>query len=314
VVPEWAPDHEVTAERAARVVAEHAPHLAGLPVRRLDAGWDNTVFVVGEEWLFRFVHRAVALPGARRELSVLGRLAGMDPPLPLAVPVPRVVGSAPAAGADAAATPWPFWGAHLVPGVELAAAGLPDAARTGVAAALGAFLRALHGPDLARWGAEAGLPVDPIRRADAAGRVVPLARERLDRLAAAGVRPPEARVVDLLDRAAALGPAQGHVVLVHGDLHVRHVLVDRGVATGVIDWGDTALADPCVDLMVGWAAFSGPARAAFLAAYGPVPADRALRARALAVGVSAALAEQAAHDGLTELLAEALAAIRRAAD
>ena len=35
-----------------------------------------------------------------------------------------------------------------------------------------------------------------------------------------------------------------HEVLVHGDLHVRHVLVDNGELSGVIDWGDVCVGDP----------------------------------------------------------------------
>jgi aminoglycoside phosphotransferase (APT) family kinase protein len=103
-------------------------------------------------------------------------------------------------------------------------------------------------------------------------------------------------------------------VLVHGDLHVRHVLVDAGGApAGVLDWGDVCLADPAVDLSVGYAAFEGPAREAFLRAYGPVDAERELRARALAVRLSALLAENAAAEGRSRLLAEARAGLRRAA-
>jgi aminoglycoside phosphotransferase (APT) family kinase protein len=40
-------------------------------------------------------------------------------------------------------------------------------------------------------------------------------------------------------------------VLCHGDLHVRHLLVDGdGSAAGVIDWGDLCLADAAVDLSI----------------------------------------------------------------
>jgi aminoglycoside phosphotransferase (APT) family kinase protein len=58
-------------------------------------------------------------------------------------------------------------------------------------------------------------------------------------------------------------------VICHGDLHVRHLLVDRdGSVTGVIDWGDLCLADPAVDLSIAYFAFAGRARADLLSAYG----------------------------------------------
>ena len=82
----------------------------------------------------------------------------------------------------------------------------------------------------------------------------------------------------------------------------------------MIDWGDVCLADPALDLALAWTAFSGPARAAFGAAYGRVDDERALRARALGVRLSALLAAYAAAEGRPALLAEALAGLRRAVD
>jgi aminoglycoside phosphotransferase (APT) family kinase protein len=80
----------------------------------------------------------------------------------------------------------------------------------------------------------------------------------------------------------------------------------------VIDWGDLCLADPAVDLSLAYGAFAGPARAALLAAYGPVPPARELAARVLAVSLCAALAEYAADEDRPVLLAESLAGLRRA--
>lgn len=54
---------------------------------------------------------------------------------------------------------------------------------------------------------------------------------------------------------------RGPLAVCHGDLHVRHLLVDRdGSATGVIDWGDLCLADPAVDLSIAYFGFAGKPR------------------------------------------------------
>jgi aminoglycoside phosphotransferase (APT) family kinase protein len=117
----------------------------------------------------------------------------------------------------------------------------------------------------------------------------------------------------LLEEGRGLAPPAAEPVLVHGDLHVRHLLLDdRGDASGVIDWGDVCLADPALDLALAYAAFSGPARVALVDAYGGLDAERELRARCLAVRLSALLAGYAAADGRPALLAEALAGLRRA--
>jgi aminoglycoside phosphotransferase (APT) family kinase protein len=100
---------------------------------------------------------------------------------------------------------------------------------------------------------------------------------------------------------------------VHGDLHVRHLLLDAADrVAGVIDWGDVCMADPAVDLSFAYAGLAGPARRAFLTAYGPVPAEREAAARTLALNLSATLAEYAASTGRDALLAESLAGLRRA--
>ncbi|MBC7290382.1 MAG: phosphotransferase [Actinotalea sp.] len=313
--PVWAPDVAVDERLATHLVRTQFPELAGLPVRRFAAGWDNAVFSVGPELLFRFVHRAIAVPLAARELAVLGALVGRGArgagPLPLAVPVPRYVGR------PVPEFERPFWGAARLPGMELAVARLDDGARIPLAGAVGRFLRALHAPDLRddvlRRARQVGveLPVDPNRRGEPAAyrdRAV----DRLRRLQEQGVDVDLPALIATLDLAVDVGPRTGEPVLLHGDLHLRHLLVDaRGAASGVIDWGDTGLGDPAVDLMIGYAAFVGESREAFLAAYGPLQQGTAERARALAVHVCAALLDSVLADDAAALADEVIAALGR---
>lgn len=311
--PAWAPDRVVDESLAAHLVRTQFPELAGFAVRRFAAGWDNAVFAVGPDLLFRFVHRAVAVPLAEREIAVLRTVADR---LPLPVPQPAYVGR-PVPEFDR-----PFWGGPRIPGTEIAMSGLPDDARVPAAHALGEFLRALHAPEVAHDVVAAAraqgvsLPVDPNRRGE------PLvlrerAAARLSGLREAGGGSPassldHAGLLALLDGAVAAGRSTGPLVLLHGDLHVRHVLVAAdGAVTGVIDWGDTGLGDPAVDLMIGYAAFAGAAREAFLGAYGPVEDGSDARARAVAVNVCAALLESAIGDGDVALGTEAAAALHR---
>lgn len=298
--PEWAAERVVDADLAAALVGAQFPVLRDAAVEPFAEGWDHTVHLVGGQWLFRFPRRQVALPGFGRELAVLPRLAGR---LPLPVPDPELLGE------PSGDFPWPFAGSRLVPGVELAVSGLPDDERVALGAEVGGFLRALHGTPLDGL---AELPVDPLRRASVQVRG-PQARTRLAALAETGLWEPDPATTAVLDHAQQLADPTGAPVLVHGDLHLRHLLVDEGRASGVIDWGDVCLADPCVDLSVAWSCFAGTARQALLDAYGPVDAERELRARVLALFLSAALAQYAHARGDGTLLAEALRGIGRAA-
>ncbi|QKG18521.1 aminoglycoside phosphotransferase [Actinomadura verrucosospora] len=292
----------MSADAAAALIGARFPELAGAPVEALAAGWDNTVFLVGGAWAFRFPRRRIAVAGVEREIAVLPAVA---PHLPLPIPVPRF------AAGPSEEFPWPFWGARMIPGRELAEVGPPDEDRTALAGQVGAFLRALHDPALAA-AAAGGLPHDPMGRADPDVRAS-RTFSRLDSLVRLGVWERDRAVTDLLADARHRPAPDGEPVIVHGDLHVRHLLLDPdGRAAGVIDWGDVCLADPAVDLSIAYAGFAGAARAALLAAYGPVPPGREAAARVLALNLSATLAEWAASTGRAALLAEALAGMRRA--
>jgi aminoglycoside phosphotransferase (APT) family kinase protein len=298
-VREWSADVEVGEDLARRLIRGQFPELELGSLSLLAEGWDNAVWVVDGRWAFRFPRRAIAVPGFERELAVLLRLA---PLLPLPIPTPVFVGE-PAEG-----YPWPFFGAPLLPGREAADAGLGDTERAALARPLGTFLRVLHAVELA----DESLPVDFNRRADMPFRV-PRALERLDEVEALGLwrRPPS--VGRWLEAARELPQAEP-TVLAHGDLHVRHVLVgDDGALTGVIDWGDVCRADPSIDLMLPWSFLPPESRADFLDAYGPVSEKQLLRARVLALFLSAALAVYAHHEGMTMLEREAVAGLVRAA-
>jgi aminoglycoside phosphotransferase (APT) family kinase protein len=304
---QWTAEIDVTPRLAADLISAQFPDLTGQDVTLLATGWDNNAFVVGSRWLFRFPRREIALPGVRREIALLPALAAR---LPRPIPDPRFVGR------PSPDYPWPFFGARLLAGGELADSGLDLQARTKAAAALGGFLHDLHDPGLVPLTEHAGLPTDPMGRANPPLRAE-RAREVLGRLADLGIWRTERDVLDLLDqasRAPAGGGETSSLVVTHGDLHIRHVLVDpSGAVTGVIDWGDLCLGDPAIDLSIAYFGFAGPERAGLLAAYDrPVGPARKLAARTLAISLAASLAEYAADQNRQVLLAECLAGLENA--
>jgi len=139
-------------------------------------------------------------------------------------------------------------------------------------------LRTLHRP------APSEAPENPfrggpllVRREEIEGRLI---RLRLDDL-----RP-------LWEAALDAGPSDDQVWL-HGDLHPRNVVTDRGRLVGLIDWGDLCGGDRATDLAAAWSLFaSRGGRDAFLEAYGASVADRA-RAAGWAVHFASALIDSA---------------------
>jgi aminoglycoside phosphotransferase (APT) family kinase protein len=294
-VAEWRAEVAVD-EGLVRLLVGQFPDLPLESVRLLGEGWDNAVWVVDDEWAFRFPRRAVALAGVQREIAVLPALA---PLLPLRVPEPELIGR-PADG-----YPWAFFGARLLRGREAADAGLDDAGRAAVAGELARFLRMLHDLELG-----ADLPEDPNRRADMPLRVAKV-REQLDAIERLGVWRRPGDVEGLLAEAERL-PAPRRSTVTHGDLHFRHVLVDEDSrVAGVIDWGDVCRADPAIDLQLHWSFLPPPTRAAFLEAYGSVEPEQLLRARVVALSLGAALAAYGHEEGLEAVEREALDGLDR---
>ena len=291
---EWDADVAVDETLVRALLGEQFPELDAASARLLGEGWDNSVWIVEERWAFRFPRRAVAIAGVQRELTVLPRLA---PLLPVPIPAPVFVGR------PSERFRWPFFGAPLLSGSEPADADLSDEARIGLGTALGRFLRTLHAVELGTT-----LPLDPIRRADMPFRVA-RTREKLE-LAARIWRPAQS-VEGFLADAEQLSTTIAAPVLTHGDLHGRHLLVDDGVLSGVIDWGDVCRSDAAIDLMLVWSLLPPAGRERFTVEYGSVGDEQRLRARVLALFLGVTLLLYARDVGHENLERECLAGLER---
>jgi aminoglycoside phosphotransferase (APT) family kinase protein len=296
-LPNWIPELVVDEKLAGRLLRQF-PELELESLRPFAEGWDYTILLVNERWAFRFPRREIAVPGVQREIAVLPELA---PLLPIPVPVPVFVGE------PSEHFPWPFFGSELLPGRELGEAALDDTERVELGRSLASFLRLLHETEVAYE-----LPPDGNRRADMSVRA-PKAREQLDDLEAAGVWRRPASVDRLLDTAEELPPSDAFAV-VHGDLHFRQVLVGEDAGpTGVIDWVDVCRTDPAIDLSMLWSYLPREGREAFLAEYGAVTDEQLLRARVVALSLSAALAHYGHNKGFRAIEREALSGLARTA-
>jgi aminoglycoside phosphotransferase (APT) family kinase protein len=295
-VREWAAEVTVDEDLARRLIGAQFPELELRSLRLLGQGWDTTVWLVDEAWAFRFPRREVVIPGLVNEIAHLPRLASL---LPLPIPTPRYVGE------PSPEFAWPFYGAPFLPGREVADASPDEAQRAALGRPLGEFLRALHGTRL-----DTGLPVDPIGRGDMTARV-PRTRDRLAELAQLGLWEAPRAADEILEAGAGVA-APEPTALVHGDLHLRHLLVDeRGCAAAVIDWIDLSYNGPGVDLVLYWSLLPPDGRDEFREAYGTVAEDELLRGRVLALFLCGTLAVYAHEERLPRLRREALVALDR---
>lgn len=293
---EWNAEVEVDAGLARRLIGQF-PEVPAESLRLLGEGWDRTIWAVDERWAFGFPRRRVAVPGIEREMTLLPTLASL---LPLPVPEPAFLGR------PTDEFPWAFFGAALLPGREACDTELDDARRLAVALDVAAFLRQLHGLELD------GVPPDSNGRGDMARRV-PMTRDALAELEGLGVWRAPPALAGLLEEAERLPAPEPPSALVHGDLHFRHLLVHDGRAAGVIDWVDLSRSDPAVDLHLLWSFVPPAGRREWLDAYGPVPEERLLRARVIAIWLCAVLARYGHAEGMEPVAREAVGGLDRAA-
>jgi aminoglycoside phosphotransferase (APT) family kinase protein len=255
--PAWTAEEVVSPALAIELLEQQFPALAPARVEPLGVGWDNTAYLVNGEMVFRFPRREIAVALLETEARLLPAIAGR---LPLEVPQPTMLGR------PGARYRWPFLGHRLVPGRTADRARLDDAQRAAAAQPLGQFLAALHAVPIDEVVA-LGAGGDSIGRLDLGTRV-PRALELLAGLPPEAVGVDPAAVRKVIESSAAIR-APAAQALAHGDLYVRHLLVDaNGRLTGVIDWGDLHVGHPAVDLSVAYGFLPPAARPEFLKAYG----------------------------------------------
>lgn len=224
------------------LLVEQHPALADQSVVVVGHGWDNTIARLGEQWMVRLPRRAAAAELIRNEQRWLPQLA---PALPLAVPVPWLIGK------PSSRFPWSWSVCRWLPGASAAVA--PPCDPTAATNTLAAFLAALHHP------APADAPINPFRgvalpaRADAVAQRVASLRGVVD----------GRHTADVWTDLSSTPPWQGPPLWLHGDLHPANMLTVDGALSAVIDFGDITSGDPATDLAVAWMLFDKADRAEF---------------------------------------------------
>jgi aminoglycoside phosphotransferase (APT) family kinase protein len=143
---------------------------------------------------------------------------------------------------------------------------------------------------------------------------VPRTRRQLGELEALGIWNRDPALDRVLDEAERLPPSRETAAVVHGDLHFRQILVDDSATpTGVIDWVDVCRSDPAIDLSMYWSYLPPGGRELFLSEYGPVSEEQLLRARVIALSLSAALAHYGHREGFSAVEREAMRGLEQAA-
>ncbi|GIO97198.1 aminoglycoside phosphotransferase [Paenibacillus lautus] len=295
----WDAEWEVTEPLVRLLLTRQFPQLSTLKVQEIGNGWDNTVYRVGDEYVFRFPRRKIAISLLNTEAKILPKLEHY-----ITVPYAKPLFF----GKESEDYPAPFLGYTYLPGKF--PIGISDEARMQSTATLARFLKNLHAFPVV-IAQQAGVLSDQRNLTDIAGRKDKMLNF-LSNLTQYITQEELHEIEDYL-RGIHLDQARHRHVLIHGDLHFKNMLVDDyGNLSGIIDWGDVNIGHPACDLSIVYSYLPPASRAHFYDIYGEVDEETTILARMIAVYIPMLIFIQAIDEKDEAIALEAKSIIQRA--
>jgi aminoglycoside phosphotransferase (APT) family kinase protein len=289
----WDAEQIVSAPLAKKLIETQFPELAPAAISLLGYGFDNTVYQVNDRFVFRFPRRELAARLLQTENQLLPTLASQ---LPLSIAEPIFFGK------PNAEYPWPFTGYHYVQGNPPAR--LTEEERTQSASVLARFLRALHHYPYSK-AQELGVPFDELNRLDMMKRK-PVLEKYVKQMKERNLYSKQDILETYVNDIHEIHYQEKNV-LVHGDLHIRNMIVNQNnIASGIIDWGDVHIGHPAVDLAIAYSFLPPKGRTRFFKEYGQVDEETHRLAKWKAVFTTVVLVAHSYDQGDNQTLEAAL--------
>ncbi|PYC88536.1 aminoglycoside phosphotransferase [Streptomyces tateyamensis] len=253
---------EISEDLVRDLLRDQHPDLAELPIRKVEGGWGNQMWRLGDELAVRMQRMDTTPDLQLKERRWLPALASRLP-LPIPVPVRN--------GTPSERFPKVWTVMTWVQGTPLDHSTITRGHHA--ADTLAAFLQTLHvaaptdAPDASDRGAH---PKECTEGFERLLQAVDLARSTQD-----GIRA-------VWDDAVAAPRWEGPRVWVHGDLHPANVVVANGTLAGIVDFGDLFAGDPAWDLAAAWTLLPADGASRFFNHYTHANEATIRRARGLA--------------------------------
>ncbi|WP_185764470.1 phosphotransferase [Niallia circulans] len=253
------PEIVVEKELAVRLIRKQVPEILLESIKELGEGFDNTIYVVNGQYVFRFPRREIAENLMKTEAVLLPFL---QPLLPMKIPVPIFFGE------KSKEYKWSFLGYDYLLGDMPAE--LDKSNRSKLIRPLAEFLKCLHHIPIAKL-TDIPVPYDTLARLDIEKRK-PRLIEKLKFLLELDSSPVLHMARNYVEKIEPIEVPKRHV-LVHGDLHLGNMLVNQNKElTAIIDWGDVHIGHRAIDLAIVYSLININEREAFFSIYGEVDA------------------------------------------
>lgn len=248
-------------ETATKLIKQQQ-HLPVESIYLLDEGWDNVVYRVNQDLIFRFPRREFGVSCMENEIALLPFIARH---VSFSLTSPEWVGH------PSDLYPYAYAGYRVIPGIPLCEAYCSLCDEDRFAIILATWLKELHAINvhrehIAMIKGEYEWKLNVSHRTESS-------RNNLLRyehyFIQAGFRKED--LLNVMNCIAGLRFKGDKLSFVHGDLYSRHIIVDpvSRLPTGLIDWGDIHVGSPAIDLACGMV-LTERAFNIFLDAYGAI--------------------------------------------
>ena len=234
-------DQTMSAVQAKHAIEMHKwPNLTLETIVFLDQGQDNIVFLVNNNLIFRFAKHVEAdlwLQGENLFLPLLHKKLSIQTPCPVFFGQPTIWNQ------------FHFHGYEKLYGDPLYKIHLTDDAMKQSVIVLAQNLQRLH--SIKKVEALSLGALHQVYDKTKFEVIWPILQERIDQLKKQNVLNLDHNFIDTLaHEASGVVFDDDLICLVHGDLDMRHLLIQNQKLTGIIDWGDAGINHPVVDLMI----------------------------------------------------------------
>ncbi len=283
---------------ARKIINVNFPELKIDQVNLLGEGWDNTTWLVNGHLCFRFPKHEEAATLLLNEIKVLSQSLELN----LNIPSPGHICMSPKQ------FEYPFYAHSFIDGITADKANLSPIERSCIAKPLAIFLKKLHTYPIDSCLTE-GINYDQIGRLDVKPRFAQV-KDRLEYLYKHKVFTNSFEMVDIYEQHInTIIPK--HFVLGHGDLYAKHLIISKAKElVGVIDWGDSELLHPAVDLAIVYQFLPKEAHQKFWDIYGTVDSNSLELAKLRAIYSSVTISWYAHQVQDTSLMKEGILSLR----
>lgn len=263
----WDPEYVISSDKALRIINTQFPELNANSIEFLGAGNDNTAFIVNNTYVFRFPRKTESILLLQDELYILPKITAY---LPYSIPIPQWVGK------PQDNYPWIFAGYTMLTGKSACQLNLSATERATFAKPLAHFLSKLHSIPILEH--KNHLPDETQAKLNSA-IIIPKIEKNILIMESYALLKNNSLLYQVLETLKDITCPQNRS-LVHGDLYVRHLLVDENSQlTSIIDWGDVHIGNPAIDLSIAYTFLPPQAHQEFKDAYGTISDETWLLAK-----------------------------------